>query len=85
MVPIGTQYTPGFSTWPDTAKNFSPVPPFTPCDFHHSAPRSAITGTWANVSTEFISVGLPHRPRDPGERRLVARLAAVALHALDQR
>ena len=26
VVPIGTQYTSGFSTWPETAKNFSPGP-----------------------------------------------------------
>ena len=39
VVPIGTQYTSGFSTCPDTAKNFSPVPPLTPWAFHHSAPR----------------------------------------------
>ena len=56
-----------------------------PCSFHQSAPRSRMIGTSANVSTEFISVGLPQRPKRPGERRLVARLAAVALHALQQR
>jgi hypothetical protein len=33
-----------------------------PCAFHHGAPLAAMTGTWANVSTEFISVGLPCRP-----------------------
>jgi hypothetical protein len=71
VVPIGTQYTSGFSTWPDTAKNFSPVPPFTPWDFHQSAPRSAITGTWANVSTEFMSVGLPQSPATPGNGGLL--------------
>ena len=67
VVPIGTQYTPGRSTWPETAKNFSPAcsSPFLPgrpCAFHQAAPRSAMTGTCANVSTEFISVGLPCRP-----------------------
>ena len=31
-----------------------------------SAPRSTITGTWAKVSTLFISVGFPHRPYTPG-------------------
>ena len=61
-MPIGTQYTPGRSTWPDTAKNFSPVPPPVPCAFHQSAPFATMTGTCANVSTEFISVGWPHRP-----------------------
>ena len=60
--PARTQYTSGRSTWPETAKNFSPVAPLTPCSFHHSAPRSRMIGTSANVSTEFISVGLPHRP-----------------------
>ena len=49
-------------TWPDTAKNFSPLAPLTPWDFHHSAPRSTITGTSANVSTEFMSVGCPQSP-----------------------
>ena len=67
MVPIGTQYTPGRSTWPETAKNFrpvwvAPVLDGAPWAFHQSAPRSAMTGTCANVSTEFISVGLPCRP-----------------------
>ena len=37
-----------------------------PCCFHQPAPRLAMTGTCANVSTEFISVGLPHRPYTPG-------------------
>ncbi len=62
VLPIGTQYTPGRSTCPETAKNFRPVPPSAPCRFHQSAPRCRMTGTCANVSTEFISVGWPHRP-----------------------
>ncbi len=66
VVPIGTQYTPGRSTWPETAKNFSPACSRRlagrPCAFHQAAPRRAMTGTWANVSTEFISVGWPCRP-----------------------
>ena len=62
LVPIATQYTPGRSTWPETAKNFRPAWSPRPCAFHHGAPLSAMTGTWANVSTEFISVGLPYRP-----------------------
>ena len=70
---------------PDTAKNFRPTLSLTPWSFHHCAPRCRMTGIAANVSTEFISVGLPHRPVHAGERRLVAWLAAVALHALDQR
>ena len=67
VVPIGTQYTPGRSTWPETAKNFSPACSAPsgrprPADFHQSAPRRAMAVTWANVSTEFISVGWPCRP-----------------------
>ena len=33
-----------------------------PWSLHHDAPRSTMTGTSASVSTEFISVGLPHSP-----------------------
>ena len=62
VVPAGTQNTPGASTWPETEKNFSPLPPLTPCAFHQSAPRSRMIGTAANVSTLFISVGMPCRP-----------------------
>ena len=65
VVPIGTQYTPGRSTWPETAKNFSPAcsSPFRP-PAPSTRPRRAVamTGTCANVSTEFISVGWPCRP-----------------------
>ena len=85
VVPIGTQYTSGRSTCPETAKNFQPTESPTPWSCHHCAPRCTMIGTSAKVSTEFISVGRPCRPVDAGERRLVARLAAVALHALEQR
>jgi hypothetical protein len=62
VVPIGTQYTPGFSTCPETAKNFQPTESPMPCEPHHRAPRCRITGTSANVSTELISVGRPCSP-----------------------
>ena len=61
-MPAGTQNTPGCSTCPETEKNFSPAPPLTPWSFHHCAPRSRMTGTDANVSTLFISVGRPCSP-----------------------
>jgi hypothetical protein len=31
VVPIGTQYTPGFCTCPETAKNFQPTDSPMPC------------------------------------------------------
>src|SRR5262249_13681567 len=49
VVPIGTQYTPGCSTCPETAKNFRPELGPVPCAFHQDAPRLAMTGTCANV------------------------------------
>ena len=70
-MPIGTQYTSGRSTWPETAKNLRPVASPAPWSFHHSAPRSTMIGTWANVSTEFMSVGLPHSPYTPGNGGLL--------------
>ena len=62
VVPIGTQYTSGRSTCPDTAKNFHPTESPAPWSAHHCAPRCTITGTSARVSTELISVGRPCSP-----------------------
>ena len=84
-VPAGTQNTPGCSTWPETEKNFSPAPPLTPWAFHHWAPRVEDD----RDRGERLDVVHQRRPAveavAAGERRLVARLAAVALHALQQR
>ena len=44
-----------------------------------------MSSTFTSVSTLLTTVGLPNSPFDDGERRLVARLAAVALDRLEDR
>ena len=51
---------------------------------NQSAPRLTMWGTQARVSTLLTIVGAAEDPADRGERRLDARLAALALEALDQ-
>src|SRR5579863_1209926 len=61
--------------------NFSPAEPFTPCDLYQSTPRKRIVGTFANVSTLLITVGLFHRPCCTGNGGLLrgsARLPSIA-------
>src|SRR5271156_3151475 len=80
-VPIGTSYTPGCTTSPLTPINFSPAEPFRPCDLYQSTPRKRIVGTFANVSTLLITVGLFHRPCCTGNGGLLrgsARLPSIA-------
>ena len=47
--------------------------------------RSTMSSTLTSVSTLLTTVGLPNRPALDRERRLVARLAAVALDRLEER
>ena len=48
-------------------------------------PSSTIGSTLTSVSTLLTTVGCPNRPSVDRERRLVARLAAVALDRVEQR
>ena len=48
-------------------------------------PSSRMSSTLTSVSTLLTTVGLPNRPACGGERRLDARLAAVALDRVEQR
>src|ERR1700683_1409518 len=80
-VPSGTSYTPGCTTSPLTPINFSPAAPFKPCDLYQSTPRNRIVGTFANVSTLLMTVGLFHRPCCTGNGGLLrgsARLPSIA-------
>src|SRR5271155_1835348 len=80
-VPIGTSYTPGCTTSPLTPINFSPAEPFTPCDLYQSTPRKRMGGTFANVSTLLMTVGLFHNPCCTGNGGLLrgsARLPSIA-------
>ena len=85
-VPIGTSNTPGAVTSPLTPTNFIPADPLRPDGLYQSTPFTRICGTKAKVSTLLTTVGLPQRPpRIDRERRLVARLGALAFDRFDQR
>ena len=80
-MPSGTSYTPGFSTCPDTAMNFSPAKPCLPCAFHH---RPAVHRMPGDVRERLDVVDerrLAVQAVRAGERRLVPRLAALSSRA----
>lgn len=49
-------------TFPPSANTFVPFDVSVPIEEYHSAPFNMILVIFANVSTLFISVGLPQRP-----------------------
>src|SRR5579862_9860519 len=66
VVPLGSSYTPGLTTWPLTQNKR--LPPFfsLPNFAYHSAPLLMMGGTQAMVSTLLITVGQPNNPITAG-------------------
>src|SRR5579859_2249371 len=81
-VPIGTSYTPGLLTCPDTQNSRVPADSGVPVAPKAAAPPVRISSTFINVSTLLTSVGLPKRPACTGKGGLLRgspRLPSIEL------
>ena len=57
MIPLGTSYTPGRTTSPESENSRLPLQPPLPPSAYHWPPWIMIAGAQANVSTLLTSVG----------------------------
>ena len=86
VVPIGSSQSPGRFTLP--LAPYSLVPPSlraAQASGTTSAPLLTMCGTLQSVSTLLTIVGLPQEPDDRRERRLGARVGALAFERIQQR
>ena len=82
-MPNATSYTPGPATAPDRQNSFGPST--LGADAAYAGPSSTIGSTLTSVSTLLTTRRLAEQPDLDRERRLVARLAAVALDRVEDR
>src|SRR5690606_41853243 len=66
VIPIGTSTNPVLFILPLNANTFVPLLFWVPIEENHSAPLEIIEATFENVSTLFITVGLPNNPASAG-------------------
>ena len=76
---------PGRCTQPLTDTTFVPVDVSVPISAYLPPPMRRTIGTFISVSTLLISVGPAVQALDGRERRLQARVAALALERVEQR
>ena len=68
---MGSSYSPGFFTCPDTPNNRVPPLPSVPRPAYQAAPLVMIWGRLARVSTLLTTVGPPNRPTTAGKGGLI--------------
>jgi len=71
VIPMGTSTSPVFVIFPPNANIFVPGDFAVPKLLNHSGPFSIICGTFAKVSTLFITVGFFHNPWLAGNGGLI--------------